>query len=53
MNKTDKIRKGQIQINDEHNYRPLVELMVKEIHSKVLRLITDLRQEKQIDVTSK
>ncbi|XP_068671201.1 synaptonemal complex protein 1-like [Montipora foliosa] len=48
MNKTDKIREGQIQIDDEHNYRPLPEPMVKETH-KVLRLITDLHREKHID----
>ena len=40
MNKTDKIREGQIQIEDEHNYRPLLEPMVKDRHNKVLRLIT-------------
>ena len=26
MNKTDKIREGQIQIDDKHDYRPLSEL---------------------------
>ena len=40
MNKTDKIREGQIEIEDKHNYRPLSEPMVKETHSKVLRLTT-------------
>ena len=49
MNKTDKIREGQIQIDDKHNYRPLSEPVVKETHSKVLRLITDLHREKYID----
>ena len=39
MNKTDKIREGQIQIDDEHNYKPLVEPMLKKTHSKVVRLI--------------
>ena len=39
MNKTDKIREDQILIDDEHNYRLLVEPMIKETHSKVLRLI--------------
>ena len=29
MNKTDKVREGQIQIDDKHNYRPLSEPMVK------------------------
>ena len=43
MNKTDKIRGGQIKIDDKHIYRPLSEPMVKETHSKVLRLITDLQ----------
>ena len=49
MNKTDKIRDGQIQIDDERNYRPLPEPMAKETHNKVLRLITDLHREKHID----
>ena len=40
MNKTGKIREGQIQIDDKHNYRPHSEPTVKETHSKVLRLIT-------------
>ena len=38
-NKTDKIREGQIQLDDEHNYKPLVEPMLKETQSKVKRLI--------------
>ena len=46
MNKTDKVREGQIQIDDNHNYRPLSEPMVKETHSKALRLITDLHRKK-------
>ena len=49
MNKTDKIREGQIQIDDKHNYRPLSDPMGKEMHSKVLRLTTDLHCEKLID----
>ena len=49
MNKTDKIREGRIQIEDKHNYRPLSEPVVKERHSKVLRLITDLHRENLID----
>ena len=49
MNKSLKIREGQIQIDDKHNYRPLSEPMVKETHSKVMRLITDLKREKHID----
>ena len=49
MNKTEKIRDGRIQIGDKHNYRPLSQPMVKETHSKVLRLITDLHRENHID----
>ena len=49
MNKTDKKREGQIQIGDKHNYRPLSQPMVKETHSKVLRLITDPQRENHID----
>ena len=45
MNKTDKIREGHIQIDNKHNYRPLTEPMVKEMHTKVLHLITDLQHE--------
>ena len=45
MNKTDKIREGHIQIDNKHNDRPLSEPMVKETHTKVLRLITDLQHE--------
>ena len=49
MNKTDKKREGQMQIGDKHNYRPLSQPMVKETHSKVLRLITDPQRENHID----
>ena len=45
MNKTDKIREGHIQIDNKHNYRPLSDPMVKETHTKVLHLITDLQHE--------
>ena len=49
MNKTDNIREGQILIDDEQNYRPLPEPIMKEKHNKALRLITDLHHEKHID----
>ena len=39
----------KIQIGDKHNLRPLSQLMVKETHSKVLRLIKDLHRENHID----
>lgn len=35
MNKQDKIAEGQIQLNDEENYRPLATPMVKETSVKV------------------
>ena len=41
MNKTDKVREGQTQIDDEDNYSPLAEPMAKETQSKVSRLITN------------
>ena len=52
MNKTDKIREGQIQIDDKHNYRPLSNALWthgERTNSKVLRLITDLHRENNID----
>ena len=45
INKTGKIREVHMQIDDKHHYRPLSEPMVKETHTKVLRLITDLQHE--------
>ena len=38
MNKTDKIREGQIQINGKHNSRRLIEPILKEINSKVMMM---------------
>ena len=49
MNKTDKIREGQIQIDDQNNYSPLVQPMVKETHNKVSRLISELHHGNHID----
>ena len=53
MNKTDKVREGQTQIDDEDNYSPLAEPMAKETQSKVLRLITNMHREKHIDDMTK
>ena len=53
MNKTDKIREGQSQINDENNYSPLTEPMVKETQNKVSRLIANLHRGKHIDDMTK
>ena len=48
MNKPDKIREGQTQIDDKNNYSPLTEPMVKETQNKVSRLITNLHCGKHI-----
>ena len=53
MNKNDKIREGQIQIDDQNNYSPLVEPMVKETHNKVSRLISELHHGNHIDDMTK
>ena len=53
MNKTDKIREGQSQINDENNYSPLTGPVVKETQNKVSRLITNLHRGKHIDDMTK
>ena len=53
MNTIDKIQEGQIQIKDQNNYRPLDNPMVKETHSKVSCLITDLYHGNHIDNMTK
>ena len=53
MNTIHKIQEGQIQLNDQNNYRPLDNPMVKETHSKVSRLITDLHYGNHIDNMTK
>ena len=53
INKNDKIREGQIQIDDQNNYSPLVEPMVKETHNKVSRLISELHHGNHIDDMTK
>lgn len=53
MDKNDKIQEGQIQIDDQNNYRPLIEPMVKETHNKVSRLITELYHGNHIDDMTK
>jgi len=49
MNKQDKIAEGQIQLNDEENYRPLATIMVKETSAKVERLVRELQQNHPIN----
>ena len=53
MNKQDKIAEGQIQLNDEENYRPLASPMVEQTHTRVERLITELHQGHHIDTMTK
>ena len=48
MNKTDKITEGQIQLDDEENYRPLATPMVEETSARVERLITELHRNDHI-----
>ena len=49
MNENDKIQEGQVQINDLNNYKPLVKPIVKETHTKVSRLISELSRNNYID----
>ena len=49
MNKNDKIAEGQIQLNDEENYRPLATPMVEQTYTKVEQLIRELHQSRHID----
>jgi hypothetical protein len=53
MNKQDKIAEGQIQLNDEENYRPLATPMVEETSARVERLIRELHQNHHIDAMTK
>ena len=41
MNKQDKVREAQIQLDVKEQYRPLTEPMVKETYAKVLKLIDE------------
>ena len=53
MNKTDKRREGQTQIDDRNYYSPLTEPMVKETQNKVSHLITNLHCGKHINDMTK
>ena len=53
MNKTDKITEGQIQLDDEENYRPLATPMVEETSARVERLITELHRNDHIDTMTR
>ena len=43
------IQEGQIQLNDLDNYKPLDKPIVQETHTKVSRLISELRSDNYID----
>ena len=49
MNREQKIREGQVLLNDINNYRPLEEPMVGTTAKKVQRVIKSLLQENHID----
>jgi len=53
MDKHDKIQEGQVQINDLNNYKPLDKPIVKDTHTKVSRLISELRRDNYIDDMTK
>ena len=49
LNKEDKIKEGQIQLDDRENYKPLETPMVVETSKRVKKLIDKLYKEKHID----
>jgi hypothetical protein len=49
MDKNDKIQEGQVLINDLHSYKPLDKPMVKETHTTVSHLISELHHDNYID----
>ena len=53
MNKLEKIHEGQIQLDNEEHYRPLVKPMVEITLNKITCLISELYQGKFIDEMTK
>ena len=53
MNTQDKIKEGQILLDNKDNYRPLASPMVTETNHKVKQLITDLYIGDHIDDMTK
>ena len=49
MNREDKIKEGQVQLNDRNNYRPLDKPMVETIAKKADALVKSMLQEGHID----
>lgn len=53
MNRPDKIAEGQIQLENEENYRPLATPMVEETSARVEKLITALHHNDHIDTMTR
>ena len=53
MNKQDKIKEAQIQLDNREHYRPLTKPMVQETHNRVLQLINELHDHNHIDEMTK
>ena len=49
MNREDKIKEGQVQLNDRNNYRPLDKPVVETTAKKANALIKSLLQEGYLD----
>ena len=49
----DKIKEGQIQLDNKEHYRPLEEPMVEETNRRVLQLVNELYHKNHIDETTK
>ena len=53
MSRHDKIKEGQIQLDDLDNYRPLEQPMVEETAKKARQIISELYQRNHIDLITK
>ena len=53
MSRHDRIKEGQIQLDDLDNYRPLEQLMVEETATKAKQIISELCQRNHIDSMTK
>ena len=49
MNKQDKIKEAQIQLDNREHYRPLTTLMAEDTHRRVQQLINELYDGNYID----
>ena len=53
MSRHDKIKEGQIQLDDLDNYRPLEQPMVEETAKKAKQIISELYQGNHINLITK